>query len=71
MIFQNPGASLNPVFRVGDQMLEAMALHLPEPRRRRCGERVVETAGPRGHPVAAATRARLSPPVQRRHGASG
>jgi oligopeptide/dipeptide ABC transporter ATP-binding protein len=33
MIFQNPGASLNPVFRVGDQMLEAMALHLPEPRR--------------------------------------
>jgi oligopeptide/dipeptide ABC transporter ATP-binding protein len=32
MIFQNPGASLNPVFRVGDQMLEAMALHLPEPR---------------------------------------
>ena len=32
MIFQNPGASLNPVFRVGDQMLEAMAVHLPEPR---------------------------------------
>ena len=32
MIFQNPGASLNPVFRVGEQMLEAMAVHLPEPR---------------------------------------
>ena len=32
MIFQNPGASLNPVFRVGEQMLEAMALHLPEGR---------------------------------------
>jgi oligopeptide/dipeptide ABC transporter ATP-binding protein len=30
MIFQNPISSLNPVFRVGDQMLEAMALHLPE-----------------------------------------
>ena len=25
MIFQNPTASLNPVFRVGDQMLEAMS----------------------------------------------
>ena len=32
MIFQNPGASLNPVFRVGEQMLEAMMLHLPEGR---------------------------------------
>jgi oligopeptide/dipeptide ABC transporter ATP-binding protein len=32
MIFQNPGASLNPVFRVGEQMLEAMALHLPGTR---------------------------------------
>jgi oligopeptide/dipeptide ABC transporter ATP-binding protein len=27
MIFQNPGASLNPVFRVGDQLVEAMAVH--------------------------------------------
>jgi peptide/nickel transport system ATP-binding protein len=33
MIFQNPTASLNPVFRVGDQLHEAMALHLAEPRR--------------------------------------
>jgi oligopeptide/dipeptide ABC transporter ATP-binding protein len=32
MIFQNPSASLNPVFRVGDQMLEAMAVHLRESR---------------------------------------
>jgi len=32
MIFQNPTASLNPVFRVGDQLHEAMALHLAEPR---------------------------------------
>jgi oligopeptide/dipeptide ABC transporter ATP-binding protein len=44
MIFQNPGASLNPVFRVGDQMLEAMALHLPGPRGA-LRERVVETLG--------------------------
>jgi len=33
MIFQNPAGSLNPVFRVGDQLYEAMALHLTEPRR--------------------------------------
>jgi oligopeptide/dipeptide ABC transporter ATP-binding protein len=33
MIFQNAGASLNPVLRVGDQLVEAMALHLGESRR--------------------------------------
>ena len=44
MIFQNPGASLNPVFRVGVQMLEAMTLHLPEPRQV-LRERVIEILG--------------------------
>jgi oligopeptide/dipeptide ABC transporter ATP-binding protein len=34
MIFQNPTGSLNPVFRIGEQLYEAMALHLAEPRRR-------------------------------------
>jgi oligopeptide/dipeptide ABC transporter ATP-binding protein len=29
MIFQNPVPSLNPVFRVGEQLLETMRLHLP------------------------------------------
>lgn len=29
-IFQEPGASLNPVFRVGDQILESLKLHRPE-----------------------------------------
>jgi oligopeptide/dipeptide ABC transporter ATP-binding protein len=33
MIFQNPAASLNPVFRVGDQLTETMALHLDDGRR--------------------------------------
>jgi oligopeptide/dipeptide ABC transporter ATP-binding protein len=53
MIFQNPTASLNPVFRVGEQMLEAMALHLAEPRRALRG-RVVELLGRVGIPLAAA-----------------
>jgi len=44
MIFQNPGASLNPVFRVGVQMLEAMTLHLPESRPV-LRERVLEILG--------------------------
>jgi oligopeptide transport system ATP-binding protein len=44
MIFQNPGASLNPVFRVGEQMLEAMALHLPGTRTA-LKEGVLETLG--------------------------
>jgi oligopeptide/dipeptide ABC transporter ATP-binding protein len=33
MIFQNPAGSLNPVFRIGDQVHEAMALHLSGSRR--------------------------------------
>jgi peptide/nickel transport system ATP-binding protein len=30
MVFQNPISSLNPVFRIGAQLLEALALHVPE-----------------------------------------
>jgi oligopeptide/dipeptide ABC transporter ATP-binding protein len=59
MIFQNPGASLNPVFRVGDQMLEAMTLHLPEPRHT-LREHVLELLGRVGI-SSPATRARDFP----------
>jgi oligopeptide/dipeptide ABC transporter ATP-binding protein len=59
MIFQNPGASLNPVFRVGEQLVEAMALHLAEgrgPLRRRAAEILARVGIP-----SAATRARDYP----------
>jgi oligopeptide/dipeptide ABC transporter ATP-binding protein len=51
MIFQNPSASLNPVFRVGAQVHEAMALHLAEPART-LRQRVVEILGRVGIPSA-------------------
>jgi oligopeptide/dipeptide ABC transporter ATP-binding protein len=53
MIFQNPGASLNPVFRVGDQLTEAMALHLAEGRRT-LKRRSVDVLARVGIPAAAA-----------------
>jgi oligopeptide/dipeptide ABC transporter ATP-binding protein len=53
MIFQNPQASLNPVFRVGDQLVEAMALHQPEPGRA-LRRRAVEILGRVGIPAPAA-----------------
>jgi oligopeptide/dipeptide ABC transporter ATP-binding protein len=59
MIFQNPAASLNPVFRVGQQLVETMALHLGEGRgalRRRTAEILTRVGIP-----AAATRARDYP----------
>jgi oligopeptide/dipeptide ABC transporter ATP-binding protein len=53
MIFQNPGASLNPVFRVGDQLTEAMALHLGDGRRT-LRRRAIEVLSRVGIPAAAA-----------------
>jgi oligopeptide transport system ATP-binding protein len=59
MIFQNAGASLNPVFRVGDQLVEAMALHTSE-RQQTLRQRAVEILTRVGIP-SAATRARDYP----------
>jgi oligopeptide transport system ATP-binding protein len=53
MIFQNPGASLNPVFRVGDQLVEAMAVHR-EARRGSLWQRAVEILRRVGIPAAEA-----------------
>jgi oligopeptide transport system ATP-binding protein len=53
MVFQNPGASLNPVFRVGDQLTEAMALHLADGRRT-LRRRAVEVLSRVGIPAASA-----------------
>jgi oligopeptide/dipeptide ABC transporter ATP-binding protein len=52
MIFQNPISSLNPVFRVGEQLLEAMALHLPE-RRRSLRHKALDILSRVGIPLAA------------------
>ena len=51
MIFQNPGASLNPVFRVGDQMVEGMAVHGID-RHRNLWRRAVEILSRVGIPSA-------------------
>jgi oligopeptide/dipeptide ABC transporter ATP-binding protein len=53
MIFQNPGASLNPVLRVGDQLVEAMALHVTSGRRG-LRKRAVDILARVGIPAAAA-----------------
>jgi oligopeptide/dipeptide ABC transporter ATP-binding protein len=52
MVFQNPMSSLNPVFRLGAQLREAMALHLPV-RRRTLWARVVDIFTRVGIPSAA------------------
>jgi peptide/nickel transport system ATP-binding protein len=42
MIFQEPMTSLNPVFTVGEQILEALQIHFPELSDAEAGDRVIE-----------------------------
>jgi oligopeptide/dipeptide ABC transporter ATP-binding protein len=56
MVFQDPGRSLNPVIRVGDQITEAIRAHLPLSRQQ-ARERAVELLG----------LVRLSAPAHRFH----
>ncbi|MGQ9912875.1 MAG: ABC transporter ATP-binding protein [Thermogutta sp.] len=50
MIFQEPMTSLNPVFTIGSQILEAIQLHRPDLGRRKAGELVVELLNQVGVP---------------------
>lgn len=45
MIFQEPMTSLNPVFTVGDQIMEALQLHNPEMTVEEAHERAVQALG--------------------------
>lgn len=42
MIFQEPTSSLNPVFRIGDQIAEAILLHTPRITKKQAFQRAVE-----------------------------
>ena len=65
MIFQEPGTSLNPVMRVGDQIVEAIETHTRAARRggARQGDRL---AAARRHSRARAPHRRLPVPHERR-----
>jgi peptide/nickel transport system ATP-binding protein len=45
MVFQDPMTSFNPVYRVGDQLIEAIQAHRPQMSRRDARERTVELLG--------------------------
>ena len=60
MIFQDPMTSLNPVFTIGDQIVEALAVHNKKKSRKAARERAVEMLELVGIPDAA-TRARGYP----------
>ncbi|HMJ73790.1 MAG TPA: ABC transporter ATP-binding protein [Solirubrobacterales bacterium] len=50
MVFQDPMTSFNPVYRVGDQLIEAIQAHRPHVSRSDARERAVELLGSVGLP---------------------
>jgi peptide/nickel transport system ATP-binding protein len=50
MVFQDPMTSFNPVYRVGDQLIEAIRAHRPQVSRSDAHERAVELLGSVGLP---------------------
>ena len=64
-VFQNPGASLNPVFRVGYQIKEALELHRPEAASESEVARLLEMVGVSA-PVAGSYPHELSGGMQQR-----
>ncbi len=71
MIFQEPMTSLNPVFRVGEQIAEVLRLHQGHGRTAGRARRPLELLDQVGIPDAARRVARLSAPALRRHAAAG
>jgi len=52
MVFQDPMTSFNPVYRLGDQIVEAIRAHRPDTSKRSARERVVELFEAVGIPAA-------------------
>ena len=67
MIFQEPMTALNPVFTVGDQIIEAMRAHDRRASAGRPARPRHRRAGPRPHPRRRPPPGRLPAPDERRH----
>jgi peptide/nickel transport system ATP-binding protein len=50
MVFQDPMTSFNPVYRIGDQLIEAIQAHRPQVNRGEARERAIELLGSVGLP---------------------
>jgi peptide/nickel transport system ATP-binding protein len=50
MVFQDPMTSFNPVYRIGDQLVEAIRAHRPQTSKAEARERAVELLGAVGLP---------------------